>query len=219
MKALVALVAICGRLAIAQPMPANITLKAIFTDEKERDQREKILELVLAMGLKPGSTVGDLGTGYGYYAARFAKVVGPNGRIYAEEIDKPLLNKVRQRMASQNITNITLVLGAPDDPKFPTGTLDAVIIADVYHELDHPDAILNHVKKALKPGGKVLIIDYLKPALLERSRAEQAREHNIAPRLIESDLVTSGFTIGSVIDSYATGYDGIPMFYILATAK
>ncbi len=219
MKALIALVTICGRLALAQPMPANTTLKAILADEIERDKREKIPELVLAMGLKSGSTVGDLGTGYGYYAARFAKVVGPKGRIYAEEIDKPLLNKVRQRMASQNITNVTLVLGAPDDPKFPTGTLDAIIIADVYHELDHPEAILNHVKQSLKPGGTVLIIDYLKPALLERSRTDQARDHNIAPRLVENDLKKSGFTIGTVIDPYATGYDGIPMFYVLATAK
>ena len=219
MKALLTAVAVCARLATAQPMPANISLKAILADEYERDKREMVDQLVLALGIKPGSTVGDLGTGAGYYAARFARVVGPKGRVYAEEIDKPLLNKVRKRMESQKIRNVTLVLGTPDDPKFPPGTLDAVIIADVYHELDHPGAILKQLKTSLKPRGTVLIVDYLKQALLDKSRTEQAREHTIAPRLVENDLEKAGFLIDEAVDPYAAGYDGIPMFYIVATAK
>ncbi len=202
--------------AIAQPMPSNISLAAIRTDEKERDQREKIPDLVKALGLKPGSVVGDLGTGYGYYAARFAKIVGPKGRVYAEEIDRPLLDKVRQRMKAEGVGNVEYLLGTPDDPGFPSGQLDAVIISDVYHEIEHPASVLAAVRRALKPGGLLLVVDYLKPEAGTKSRSEQVKDHNIGPGFVEEELAKAGFAVLERRAPYCPGYDGIPTYYILA---
>jgi predicted methyltransferase len=215
MKLAVCLLA-CSRLVLAQPMPANIPLKAILADERERDQREKIPDLVQALHLVPGSIVADLGTGYGYYAARFSRIVGPQGRVYAEEIDAPLLDKVRQRMNAEKLTNVEFRLGTPDDPKFPTGALDAVIISDVYHEVEHPALLLAAVRKALKPGGLLLVVDYLKPEMHGKPREDQVKVHNIAPEFLEADLKAAGFAIVDRRDPYAPGYDGIPTYYLLA---
>jgi predicted methyltransferase len=207
---------VCVGPAFSQPMPADISLSAIRKDERERDQREKLPEIVHALHLISGSTVGDLGTGYAYYAARFSPVVGPMGRVFAEEIDAPLIAKVRERLRADHINNVTPLLGTPADPGFPKSSLDAVLIADVYHEISEPATVLLHVGQALKPGGFVMIIDYLKPELRDRLRQDQVREHNIAPGFVEKDLKEAGFTIIERRDPYCTGYDGIPMYFVLA---
>jgi ubiquinone/menaquinone biosynthesis C-methylase UbiE len=201
---------------VAQPMPANISLAAIRADEKERDQREKLAEISLALHLGPGSVVGDLGAGYGYYAVRFSPIVGPAGRVFAEEIDAPLLEKMRRRIQSDQLKNITLVLGTPDDPKFPESTLDAVIVSDVYHEIEKPGVVLSRVRQALKPGGLLIVVDYLKPELRDRTRSEQAKQHNIAPAFVELDLKQAGFTLVERRDPYCPGYDRVPTYFIVA---
>jgi predicted methyltransferase len=205
-----------GECALAQPMPSKVSLAAIRADEQQRDRREKLGEIVRALQLKPGSIVGDLGTGYGYYAARFSPVVGPAGRVFAEEIDASLLDKVRERLQADHLENVTLVLGVPTDPKFPKSTLDAVIIADVYHEIEHPKAVLSSVKQAIKPGGLLMVVDYLKPELRNHSRRDQGKEHNIAPAFVEHDLKDAGFTPVERRDPYCPGYDGVPTYFIVA---
>jgi predicted methyltransferase len=197
-------------------MPSNISLAAIRADEQQRDQRERLPEIVRALQLRPGSVVGDLGTGYGYYSVRFSQVVGPTGRVFAEEIDAPLLDKVRERLQADHLENVTLVLGTPVDPRFPKSTLDSVIIADVYHEIEHPELVLSRVKEALKPSGLVIVVDYLKPALRYQPRADQTREHNIAPVFVEQDLKRAGFTVVERRDPYCRGYDDVPTYFILA---
>jgi len=197
-------------------MPSDVSLAAIRADEQQRDQREKLPEIVGALRLKPGSIVGDLGTGYGYYAARFSRVVGPAGRVFAEEIDAALLDKVRERLQADRLENITLVLGTPVDPKFPKGALDAVIIADVYHEIERPKIVLAHVKQALKPGGLLIVVDYLKPELRNRTRRDQGKEHNIALEFVEHDLKDAGFTLVERRDPYCPGYDEVPTYFIVA---
>jgi predicted methyltransferase len=201
--------------ALAQPMPSNVSLVAIRADEQQRDHREKLPEIIRALQLKPGSMVGDLGTGYGYYAARFSPAVGPSGRVFAEEIDASLLAKVRERVEADHLENVTLVLGTPTDPKFPKASLDAVIIADVYHEIEHPEVVISRVKEALKPGGLLMIVDYLKPELRNNTRKQQGKEHHIAPAFVEHDLEAAGFTPVERRDPYCPGYDEVPTYFIV----
>src|SRR5438105_13018047 len=103
--------------AMGQPVPSNVSLADIRTDEQDRDQREKLLDIIQALRLAPGSFVADLGTGYGYYAVRFSPVVGPAGRVFAGEIDRPLVDKLLSRLEEDRLSNVTLILGKPDDPK------------------------------------------------------------------------------------------------------
>src|SRR4051812_37264559 len=100
----------------AQPVPADVPLAAIREDEKERDTRERLPEIIEALGITRGSVVADIGTGYGYYALRFSLAAGPAGRIYAEEIDGALVEKLRRRIEVEKLTNIRPVLGTADDP-------------------------------------------------------------------------------------------------------
>ena len=197
-------------------MPADVSVAAIHADEEQRDRREKLSEIIRALQLRRGAMVGDLGTGYGYYASRFSPIVGNEGRVFAQEINAPLLEKVRERLHSDHLANVLLVLGSPTDPGFLKSSLDAVIIGDVYHEIEQPQIVLSRVKQALKPGGLLIIVDYLKPQLRDHSRKEQAKQHNIAPALVEKDLKNAGFTFVERRDPYCPGYDGIPMYFIVA---
>lgn len=201
---------------MGQPVPANISLADIRADEKDRDQREKLPDIVQALKLASGSFVADLGTGYGYYAVRFSPVVGTTGRVFAEEIDGPLIGKLRSRLEEERLSNVTLILGKPDDPRLPASTLDAVLIADVYHEIARPAAVLARVREALKPSGLLMIIEYLKPEMTNRSRKAQAKEHNIAPEFVEGDLKRTGFVIVERRDPFGRGYDDVPIYFILA---
>jgi predicted methyltransferase len=201
---------------IAQPVPANIPDAAILADENDRDKRERLPEIIRLLAIKPGSVVADIGTGYGYYAVRFSPAVGPLGQVYAEEIDGALIDKLRRRMESQKLTNMHLVLGSPDDPHLPGSRFDAVLLADVYHEVENPGAMLRQIKSALKPGGHLMIIEYLMPELRAATRDRQRKEHNIAPGFVEQDVKDAGFTVIERRDPLGPGYDGIPMYYVLA---
>ena len=203
----------------AQPVPADVNLTAISADERERDSREKVAEVIRALRIQPGSVVADIGTGYGYYAVRLSPAVGPRGRVFAEEIDGPLVEKLRGRLAEEKIGNVTVLLGAPDDPRLPKVALDAVLLSDVYHEIERPAAVLARLKEALKPGGRLIIVDYLEPSMAGRPRAEQGKKHNIGPEYVERDLKMAGFTIVERRESLARGYGDIPLFYVLASLR
>jgi len=201
---------------VAQPVPANVAPAAIRADENDRDTREKLPQIIEALAIGPGSVIADIGAGYGYYAVRFSPVVGRAGRVYAEEIDEPLVQKLRTRIRAEKLKNVQAVLGTPDDPSLGESRFDAVLIADVYHEVDNPDGLLRHVKKALKPCGRLMIIEYLKPEMRSRTLAEQRKEHNIAPEFVEQDLKEAGFVVVQRVDPLGPGYDRIPTYYVLA---
>jgi len=170
-------------------MPSDVSLVAIRADERQRDLREKLPEIVRALQLKLGSMVGDPGTGYGYYPAASRRSSYSRTRVFAEEIDK-----VRDRLQADHLENSTLVLGTPTDPTFTKTILDAVIIADVHHEIEHPKVVLSRVKQALQPGDLLIVVDYLKTELRNQTRRDQAKEHNIAPAFVEHDLKDAGFS-------------------------
>ena len=90
-----------------------------------------------------------------------------------------------------------MLLGAPDDPRLPKGALYAVLLSDVYHEIEQPAAVLARLKEALKPGWRLIIVDYLEPSMAGRPRAEQGKKHNIGPEYVERDLKMAGFHASS----------------------
>jgi predicted methyltransferase len=136
--------------------------------------------------------------------------------VYAEEIDGPLLEKVRSRLEDEHLTNVALILGKPDAPGFPKSALDAVLIADVYHEIARPAAVLANVRESLKPGGLLIVIDYLKPEMKGRGRKAQAKDHNIEPEFVERDLKRAGFVIVERREPFGRGYGDIPIYFVLA---
>lgn len=115
-----------------------------------------------ALGIADGARVADLGAGAGYFTIRLARRVGPNGIVYAEDIQTQMLDSIRRRVDREQIQHVTYVLGKPEDPNLPAGELDAVLIVDTFNAFEKPVAVLQAVRIALKPGGRVGIIEYKK---------------------------------------------------------
>ncbi len=134
-------------------------LGAPWLDRPERDQEERPDLLMKALALKPGDAVADLGCGTGYFSWRMAKEVGDQGVVYGIEIQPEMLDHLAVKMKERGVTNVLGVLGTITDPKLPQ-PVDLVIMVDVYHEFDHPWEMLDAVCKRLKPGGRIVFVEY-----------------------------------------------------------
>jgi predicted methyltransferase len=133
---------------------------AAWLDRSERD-REEATELSLRLlDVRPGSIVADVGAGSGYYSTRLARLVGPEGRVYASDIQSAMLDIIRDRIARERITNVELVQGTTTDPRLPRGALDLVLLVDVYHEFSEPQLMLRRIRESLKPGGRLVLLEY-----------------------------------------------------------
>ncbi len=118
-------------------------------------------EIMDALNIADGSTVADVGAGAGWFTVRLARRVGPNGRVYAEDIQRPMLEAINYRVSREGLTNVRTVLGTAEDPKLPDG-LDAVLVVDVYAEVANPVSLLSDVARAIKPQGRLGIVDFTK---------------------------------------------------------
>jgi ubiquinone/menaquinone biosynthesis C-methylase UbiE len=127
-----------------------------------RDSQQKPAELIGAMNLKPGMAVADIGTGVGYMLPFLSRAVGPSGKVYGEDIFPDFLDQARARAAGEKLTNVQFIQGTDSDPKLPAGALDAALILDAYHHFDYPEKMLASIRAAIKPGGRLFIVDYHK---------------------------------------------------------
>ena len=135
---------------------------ADWLDRSERDLEENPDRAIDVLKLEKGSTVADVGAGSGYMTVKLAKKVGPQGKVYANDIQQGMLDLLSKRVTKSKLTNVSTVLGTQDDPKLPADTLDLVIMVDVYHELSQPQVMLRHIRDSLKPGGRLVLLEYRK---------------------------------------------------------
>jgi ubiquinone/menaquinone biosynthesis C-methylase UbiE len=135
---------------------------ADWLDRSERDLEENPDRAIDVLKLEKGSTVADIGAGSGYMTVKLAKKVGPQGKVYATDIQQGMLDLLNKRVTKNKITNVSPVLGTQDDPRLPPDALDLVLMVDVYHELSQPQAMLRHIHDSLKPGGRLVLLEYRK---------------------------------------------------------
>lgn len=152
--------------------------------DPNREERTRPREIVDAMGLKPGGAVADVGTGIGFMLPYLSHAVGSQGQVFAEDIAQDFIDKARTRTQAQKLTNVKFVLGTDKDPNLPADTLEAVLLLDVYHHFDYPEAMLGHIRDSLLSDGKLVIVDYYKRA--EAMPNGRALEHI---RLDEDDVI------------------------------
>jgi ubiquinone/menaquinone biosynthesis C-methylase UbiE len=178
MKMLRRWTACCAVLALCLPVGAQVAKEvneryqtpegrqevAANLSAPDRDERQRPRELVLAMGLKRGMAVADVGTGIGYMLPFLSRAVGPSGKVIAEDIFDDYLAAARIVAVNQKLANITFVKGTDKDPSLPASGLDEVLVLDAYHHFDYPEAMLAGIRKALKPDGKLVLVDYYKTA-------------------------------------------------------
>ncbi len=133
---------------------------ASWLDRLQRDREEAPGQALRIIGLKPGSSVADVGAGSGYFTVRMARMVGPGGRVYANDIQQGMLDIIGEKVEKARLDNVTLVLGTQDDPRLPEASLDLVLMVDVYHELQAPQTMLQKLHVALKPQGRLVLLEY-----------------------------------------------------------
>jgi len=146
----------------------------------DRDAWQRPDQIMDALGIADGSVVADMGAGGGWFTVRLARRVGPRGRVYAEDIQRQMIESIERRVKREGFSGrVTTVLGTALDPKLPDGTLDAALFVDAYHEVEHKVALLRNLTKALKPDGRIGIVDFTSegggpgPAMNERVDPQQ----------------------------------------------
>jgi SAM-dependent methyltransferase len=175
-----------GAPAAAFPKPdrpvADI-VSPIWRNEAERDAAGEPRQLVRRLGIKPGMTVADIGAGSGYYVVRLSPIVGPSGRVIAEDVVPEYLQGLRRRVRALGLANVTIGLGEPHDPRLPANSLDTAILVHMYHEIAQPYALLYNLVPALKGGAHIGIIDAYRPTY----------EHGTPPSLLRCELAAAGY--------------------------
>jgi SAM-dependent methyltransferase len=134
----------------------------------DREAWQKPEQVMIALGIADGSVVGDLGAAGGWFTIRLARFVGPNGLVYAEDVQRQMIEAIERRVrreGPQNMAPVRTVLGDTKDPHLPAGRLDAILIVETYHEMEDPVTLLRNAARALRPNGRIGIIDYKKDGL------------------------------------------------------
>lgn len=135
-------------------------LGAPWLTRESRDREEDCKTMLDALHVKPGDVVCDLGCGNGFYTLKLAHLVGDKGRVLAVDIQREMLELLKDRAAEEQVTNIEPVLGTIIDPKLPADSLDLVLLVDVYHEFSHPEQMLAAIRKSLKPTGRIALVEF-----------------------------------------------------------
>ena len=141
--------------------------------------------MIAALGLAPDAKVADIGAGEGYYTVRLAERVGGEGRVLAQDIDRAALQRLGERVNRERLDNVSITLGAPDDPRLPEASFDRIFLVHMYHEVAEPYAFLWRLWPALKSGGEVIVVDVDRPT----------DQHGIDPLLLQCEFRAVGFEL------------------------
>jgi SAM-dependent methyltransferase len=161
---------------------------AAWLERPERGAEEQPDQLVSLLNIRRGETVADIGAGTGYFTRRLAQTVGPTGRVLAEDVQPEMIMLLTNLTLRLGLTNITPILGTTTDPQLPAASVDLALIVDVYHELDFPYEMMQAICLALKPGGRLVLVEYrgedpyvpIKP-LHKMTEVQVKREMSVLP--------------------------------------
>jgi SAM-dependent methyltransferase len=174
--------------------PVMSHLGADWLDRPEREREEDPALAVRLLGLDAGQVVADLGAGSGYMTVKLARQVGPRGRVYAVDVQPEMIALIERRIRAEGLTNVVPVLGAPDEPRLPDGAIDLVLMVDVYHELAEPQRVLERLRRALAPGGRVVLLEYRK----EDPSIPIREEHKMTVDEARAELEAAGYQLARV---------------------
>jgi SAM-dependent methyltransferase len=197
------LISLAGLLTTMEPLYAQVRsaspqgAAAATSAAPRREDWQRPQDILAALGATTGSRIADLGAGEGWLTLRIAKQVGPTGRVFASDISDDALSRLGETVRRDSLGNVELVLAEDDDPRLPFGTLDGVVILNAYHEMNERVAVLDGVKRALRPGGVFVIVDNVPADSTARTRKEQTSRHSLALEFARDDLEAHGFEIVS----------------------
>lgn len=161
-----------------------------WSSEEARDRVNEAEDIMDRAGIRPGMTIADIGAGEGYYTVRLAKRVGARGRVLAEDILPEVIDALSRRITRENWTNVSVKLGAPEDPKLPENSFDRIFMVHMYHEVTEPYAFIWRLRPALKKGGQVIVVDVDRPT----------NRHGIPPKLLFCEFEAVGYKLVEFIE-------------------
>src|SRR5437867_5471011 len=155
----------------------------------ERIQEENPDRMLASLDIKKGSVVADVGAGVGYHVWRLSQIVGPAGKVIAEDIQEEMLRQLKKNIDDRKLHNVEIILGTPTDPKLTANALDLVLLVDVYHEFSDPAAMMQHIRNALKPDGRLVLVEFRK----EDPTVPIQPVHKMSVQDVRSELEPLGF--------------------------
>jgi len=175
-----------------------------FSTEDARDRMGEAEEVMRLAAVKPEMSVADVGAGEGYYTVRLARVVGPHGRVLAEDIVPQVRDSLSDRVQRERLDNVAVKLGTSDNPMLPPDSFDRIFLVHMYHEVASPYAFLWHLREGAKPDGLVVVVDANRPV----------RQHGMPPKQLKCEFAALGMK--AVKFSVLTGGDAYFMAFAIA---
>lgn len=160
-------------------------------DDPKREAWQKPREVISTLGLTPGMVIADIGAGSGYFALRFAHHVDPGGRVFAVDVSPDMVRHLDAAIRDSGLQNVSTLLVPTDDPKLPAGQVDLVFICDTWHHIEERPAYLRKIRAALKPGGRLVVIDFQQRDLPVGPPTSQ----KLSREQVLAELQGSGFTL------------------------
>src|SRR5581483_6484072 len=181
---------------------------ADWLNRPEREKEENPEGALDALRIKPGMIVADVGAGTGYMSLRLAKRVGSSGKVYANDLQPEMLKLLRENARQAGLTNIETVQGEEADSKLPPGRMDLILLVDVYHEFSRPREMIDTLREALKPDGRLVLLEYRK----EDPTVPIREEHKMSVAQVKAELEPQGLVLSQVIET-------LPRQHILILTK
>lgn len=163
--------------------PVADIVSPTWGDAATRDAADEVGQITARLGIRRGMTVADIGAGAGYDSLRLSGVVGPAGRIFAEDVTAGYLEPLRRKVDSGPTRNVSVIVGDAGDPKLPPRSIDRAIMVHMYHEIAEPYAMLHHLAGAFRPGGELGIEELDRPT----------QNHGTPPKLLTCELAAAGY--------------------------
>jgi ubiquinone/menaquinone biosynthesis C-methylase UbiE len=157
----------------------------------DRDQWQRPDQIMDALGIAEASVVADVGAGSGWFTIRLARRVGPNGLVYAQDVQAEMLNAISRRVQREGLTNVRPVLGEGSDPGLPPSAIDAVLIVDTYHEIEDRVTFLTNLARAIRPQGRIGVVDFK----LDGAGPGPALEERVSPEIVVRDAERAGLRL------------------------
>jgi predicted methyltransferase len=175
--------------------PVAPPVSTSWGDEAARDRVGEAADVIRIAGVKPGMAVADIGTGTGYYVMKLAPIVGPTGRVFAQDVSLSALGQVRRRAGAAGFTNVRYVRGGQASARLPAASVDVALMVHMYHEIEQPYLLLDRLRRSLKPGGRIVVVDLDRPA----------QQHGMPKALLTCEVKAVGFELVGITD-IAQGY-------------
>jgi predicted methyltransferase len=169
---------------------AGIATDATWMDRATRESEEQPERALDLIGIDPGSVVADVGAGSGYMTVRLSKRVGPKGTVLANDLQSTLLTAIRDKVRALGLTNVKTIQGTESDARLPEGGVDLALLFDAYHEFREPQLMLQSIRRALKPDGRLVLVEYRK----EDASLPIAATHRMSVDDARTEIEAEGFT-------------------------